>query len=81
MEALAWFFFILIVGGLGWLVFSEGVKGVGEDISEIKSQLPSSEELSKLTKAKLVDLAKEHNIIVDIKSTKKVIIEEIESNR
>ena len=48
---------------------------------EVVVQLPSSVELKKLKKAELVELAASRNIFVDIKSTKAVIIKEIESSR
>ena len=51
------------------------------DKEEVAVQLPSSDELKKLKKAELVKLAASKNIFVDIKSTKAVIIKEIESNR
>jgi hypothetical protein len=44
-------------------------------------QLPSSDELKKLKKAELVELADSYDIFVDIKSTKAVIIKEIELHR
>ena len=48
---------------------------------EVVVQLPSSVELKKLKKAELVELAASKKIFVDIKSTKAVIIKEIESSR
>ena len=48
---------------------------------EVVVQLPSSAELKKLKKAELVKLAVSNGIFVDIKSTKAIIIEEINSNR
>ena len=52
-----------------------------EDEAPVVQQLPSSDELKKLKKAELVELAAANNIMVDIKSTKVVIIKEIESYR
>ena len=51
------------------------------DKEEVAVQLPSSDELKKLKKAELVKLAASKNIFVDIKSTKAVIIKEMESSR
>jgi|SaaInlStandDraft_1057018.scaffolds.fasta_scaffold121706_2 biopolymer transport protein ExbD len=51
------------------------------DKEEVAVQLPSSDELKKLKKAELVELAASKNIFVDIKSTKAVIIKEMESSR
>ena len=54
---------------------------LGDKEEEVAVQLPSSDELKKLKKAELVELAASKNIFVDIKSTKAVIIKEMESNR
>ena len=81
---------LLCVGG--WLIylgtkskeFKDTVEDIKEEIDEIEElieSIPTITELKKMTKAKLAELAKEHGIMVDVKSTKKVIIEEIESNR
>lgn len=43
--------------------------------------LPSSDDLKKLKKAELVELAKVNNIFVDPKSTKTVLIKELETHR
>ena len=51
------------------------------DKEEVAVQLPSSDELKKLKKAELVELAASKNIFVDTKSTKAVIIKEMESSR
>ena len=51
------------------------------DKEGVSVQLPSSDELKKLKKAELVELAASKNIFVDIKSTKAVIIKEMESSR
>ena len=58
-----------------WFVLGDKEK------EEVAVQLPSSDELKKLKKAELVKLAASKNIFVDIKSTKAVIIKEMESNR
>ena len=54
---------------------------LGDNNEEVSLQLPSSAELKKLKKAELVELAASKDIFVDIKSTKAVIIKEIDSNR
>ena len=54
---------------------------LGDNNEEVSVQLPSSAELKKLKKAELVELAASKHIFVDIKSTKAVIIKEIDSNR
>jgi hypothetical protein len=43
--------------------------------------LPSSDDLKKLKKAELVELAKANDIFVDPKSTKTVLIKELETHR
>ena len=73
MEALAWFFFILLVGGLGWLVFTEVNK-------EVEIQLPPSSDLNKMKKADLIAYAQENGMSVDPKSTKAVILEAIKNS-
>ena len=54
---------------------------LGGKKEEVAVQLPSSAELKKMKKAELVELAASKDIMVDIKSTKVVIIKEIESKR
>ena len=54
---------------------------LGDKEEEVAVQLPSSAELKKLKKAELVELAASKDIFVDIKSTKAVIIKEIDSKR
>ena len=75
METLAWFFLTLVVVGLGVLLFT--IEKTDDTVQEIKKSLPTAEELNKLKKADLVTLAGANGIIVDPKSTKAVIIEEI----
>ena len=78
MEALAWLFLILIVGVMGFLVFS--IERGHEDVKAVKSSLPTEEELKKLKKADLVTFAGANGISVDPKSTKAVIIEAIKNS-
>ena len=75
MDLLAWFFLALVVVGLGVLLFS--IEKTDDTVQEIKKNLPTAEELNKLKKADLVTFAGANGIIVDPKSTKAVIIEEI----
>ena len=51
---------------------------VKEDLDRV---IPEAEELKKLTKAKLVELAGELDVPVDSKLTKAKILAEFESNR
>ena len=79
MDLLVWFFFALVVGVVGFLVFT--IEKTDHSVKEIKKNLPTKEELNKLKKADLVTLAGANDIIVDIKSTKAKIIEEINASR
>ena len=92
MELLGYIIIAAVAGFLGWLVylgyksteFKDTIEDIKEEIDEIEEfidNIPTPSELKKMTKAKLAEVAKEHGIMVDVKSTKKVIIEEIESKR
>ena len=78
MEALVWMFLILIVGVMGFLIFS--IEKTHDDVKEVKSSLPTEQELNKLKKADLVTLAGANGIPVDPKSTKSVILEAIKNS-
>ena len=79
MDLLAWFFLGLVVVVLAALVFT--IETADHSVKEIKNNLPSEEELNKLKKADLVTFAGANGIAVDSKSTKAVIIEEINKSR
>ena len=72
MEALSWMFFILLCGGIAFLLIS--LRGT-------KNELPAVEELNKLTKAKLIILATENGLEVNTKASKKAIVEELNTQR
>ena len=75
MDIMVYVFMAVAVGVLVlWYV-------LGDNNEEVSVQLPSSAELKKLKKAELVELAASKDIFVDIKSTKAVIIKEIDSKR
>ena len=64
---------------VGWLIW---LARATSEIEEVKSKLLLTEaEVKKLTKAKLIELAGSLDIEVDPKSTKAVIVEEIEKHR
>jgi len=71
------------LGFAGWLCWlGYATTEVKDEVEEIKSNLLLTEaEVKKLTKAKLVELADSLDIMVDPKSTKKLIVEEIERHR
>ena len=96
MELIGYIILASIVGFIGWVSYlgikskefkdtvediKEELDEIEEEIEEIIESIPTPDELKKMTKAKLAELAAKHGIMVDVKSTKKVIIEEIESNR
>ena len=75
MDIMLYFFGVVAVAILlVWFV-------LGENKEEVAVELPSSAELKKLKKAELVNLAASMDIFVDPKSTKVVILKEIESKR
>ena len=75
MEFISYLVVAVAVGALIYWLVIEG------DSATAVQQLPSSEELKKLKKAELVELAKANGIFVDPKSTKVVIIKEIDLHR
>ena len=73
-EFLSYLVVLVSVGALVyWFLMGDGEAPV--------VQLPSSDDLKKLKKAELVELATANNIFVDPKSTKTVIIKELETHR
>jgi len=71
-----------IVGFVGWLIWlGYATSEVKDEVEKIKAELPTPSDLKKLKKAELVSLAEEHSIMVDMKSTKARIIEEINASR
>ena len=82
MEALGYVAILFFLGFTVWAFFLKSeADEVREEIAEMKASLPSKSELNKLKKAELVSLAEEHDIMVDMKSTKARIIEEIEKSK
>jgi len=80
MEYIGYFAILAILGFLGWMVWL-GFSAT-EEVEEIKSKLLLTEaEVKKLTKPKLLELADELGVAVDPKSTKAVIVKEIEKTR
>ena len=67
----------------GWLFWrGHATSEVKGEVEGVKTKLLLTEaEVKKLTKAKLVELADSLDIMVDPKSTKKLIVEEIEKHR
>jgi len=78
MDAIGYVAILFFGAFVVWAFFLGKEK---DAIEEIKKELPTPEELKKLKKAELATLAEEHGIMVDPKSTKAVIIKEIDSFR
>jgi hypothetical protein len=83
MEYVGYFAILAILGFVGWLIWlGYATTEVKNEVEETKAKLLLTEaEVKKLTKAKLVELADSIDVMVDPKSTKKLIIEEIEKSR
>ena len=83
MEYVGYLAILGILGFVGWLIWlGYATTEVKDEVEEVKSKLLLTEaEVKKLTKAKLVELADSLDIMVDPKSTKKLIVEEIEKHR
>lgn len=92
MELIGYIIAAGLAAFVGWLVylgykskeFQDVIEDVKEDIDEIEEfidNFPSVDEIKKMTKAKLVELAAELGIEIDSKAKKADIVEEIEKNR
>lgn len=83
MELIGYLAILGLLGFVGWLIWlGYATTEVKDDLEEVKTKLLLTEaEVKKLTKAKLVELADSLDITVDPKSTKKLIVEEIEKHR
>ena len=83
MEYVGYLAILALLCFVGWLVWlGYATTEVKKDVEEVKTKLLLTEaEVKKLTKTKLVELADSLDIMVDPKSTKKLIIEEIEKSR
>ncbi len=83
MELIGYLAIVSLLGFVGWLIWlGYATTEVKDEIEEVKTKLLLTEaEVKKLTKAKLVELADSLDITVDSKSTKKLIVEEIEKHR
>ena len=83
MEYVGYLAILAIIAFAGWLVWlGYATTEVKSEVEEVKTKLLLTEaEVKKLTKAKLVELADSLDIMVDPKSTKKLIVEEIEKHR
>lgn len=82
MDYVGYVAILALLGFGGWLVWlAKATLLATKSPEEVKEDLPSNADLKKLKKAELVELAGQRDILVDIKSTKAVIISEIESKR
>ena len=83
MEYVGYLAILGILGFVGWLIWlGYATTEVKEEIEEVKTKLLLTEsEVKKLTKPKLLELATELGVEVEAKSTKAVIVAEIEKVR
>lgn len=69
---------LAFAGGLLYFMLKSSEPSADENVVKL---LLTEAEVKKLTKAKLVELADSLDIFVDPKSTKKILVEEIEKHR